>query len=486
MYDPQGPVLMARALENGKNFATFDLNINIREMRDAQIKGFQKIPEVVILGASHWQEAHPELVNGVDLYNAHVHRDYYEDMLAVVEMFVRHNKLPKTIIMAIRDRLFTPVAKRTDFLWLPGIPYYRAMARRLDMQPHAVWETLPTQRWKEQLSVSMLYTNVSRWYKAAVLPHATGIDHHKTLDTLRPGGSIYWSQQHQDFFTRERAERLAKAFAEANRDSPPAIDPVGLKTLDRLLRFLKEQGVDVYFVHPPFNPTYYDAIRNSPYEKGLERIKQITGDFAKKYGFKRFGSFSPHPIGCTSDMYIDAEHANPVCLGKLLAQFKAMFRPEPAPELERKPEPEFKPGPTAALSSAVAAKHELALPTGIVSAGRKSQPIEPPPIRASAGLAAASSGPEVVIIARATAGAPSISPEPVVGLAGHDLPPLPMRKPKFYPPLPHRNPVMARVKCDGEPERRDVLDNKTRSPRDYPCLVRNSSLAEPSHTRKGL
>ncbi|MGI9409296.1 MAG: hypothetical protein ACR2OV_04435 [Hyphomicrobiaceae bacterium] len=327
MYHPDGPRRMAAALAQGKNFATFDLNINIREMRDAQIARFKKAPDVAILGASHWQEMHVDLLPQVDLYNAHVHRDYYEDMLAVTEMFHRHGKMPNKMIIAIRDRLFTPVADRTDFLWLPGIPYYRAMAKKLGVPAHPVWETLPVQRWKELLSFSMLATNVPRWYKADVKPHATTIDHHDTLDTLRPGGSIYWSRQHQALFTQERSARLAKEFAAENVNSPPKIDPKGLATLDRLLDFLKHEGVEVYFVHPPFNPIYYDRVVKGSYKKGLEKIEDLTRGFAKKYGFKVFGSFNPHDIGCTADMYIDAEHANPDCQHKLLQQFAKLITP---------------------------------------------------------------------------------------------------------------------------------------------------------------
>ncbi|MGI9421835.1 MAG: hypothetical protein ACR2PA_01425, partial [Hyphomicrobiaceae bacterium] len=331
MYHPIGPRKLAAALANGKNFATFDLNINIREMRDAHIASFKKAPDVAILGASHWQEAHVDLLPDVDLYNAHVHRDYYEDMLAVTEMFDRHDKMPKKMIIAIRDRLFTPIAARTDYLWLPGIPYYRAMAKKLAIPAHPIWETLPVERWKELLSLSMLSTNVSRWHKADVKPHATTVDHHDTLDTLRPGGSIFWSREHLAKFTPERSDRLAREFAAENVDSPPKIDPKGLFALDRLFQFLKRRGVEVYLVHPPFNPIYYDRIVNGAYKKGLEKIESLTRGYADKYGFQVFGSFNPHDIGCTADMYIDAEHANPKCQGKILQQFAKLIAPASRP-----------------------------------------------------------------------------------------------------------------------------------------------------------
>ena len=76
----------------------------------------------MVLGASHWQEAHADLLPGHRFYNAHVHRDYHEDLLAVVEMLLRHDRLPDTLIMSIRDMTFLPEEHRSDTLWLTASP----------------------------------------------------------------------------------------------------------------------------------------------------------------------------------------------------------------------------------------------------------------------------------------------------------------------------------------------------------------------------
>ncbi|MGI9478987.1 MAG: hypothetical protein ACR2PI_19955 [Hyphomicrobiaceae bacterium] len=418
MYHSSGPLAFAKAFDKGKNFATFDLNINIREMRNEQIKRFKKAPEVVVLGASHWQEAHVELLPQMDFYNAHVHRDYYEDMPAVVEMFVRHDKLPRKMIIAIRDRLFTPVADRTDFLWLPGIPYYQAMAKRLGIEPHAYWETMPVQRWREQMSVRMLYSNALRWYKAPVKPHETSQNYFDTLDVLLPGGSIHWSGEHARFFTPERSERLAKEFAAQNFASPPKIDPKGIATLDRLFAYLKDKNVDVSLVHPPFNPIYYDRVKNGAYRKGLARIEKITQDFGKKYGFKVFGSFNPVDVGCTAEMYIDAEHSNPECLGKIFQQYAAMN----AVEKEATP---VKP-PVSAYTD-----FERELPVAAIGQLAGSD------VTTSDVLATVSR--DEVTPARTE---PSVVPKRVAA-AAQTLVPLPVQRPSQAPPLPVRNPFFA-------------------------------------------
>jgi hypothetical protein len=322
MYGSREPLAaMAQALARGDNYAVFDLNLNIRELRDEHIARLERAPDVVVLGASHWQEAHAGLLADRKFYNSHVHRDYYEDMLGVTELWVRHKKLPRKMIITIRDNLFTPVAERRDHLWLPGIPYYRAMARRLWIEAHHEWETLPVQRWREVLSLQMLFTNAERWHQAPDRPRPTGAARLRSLDLLLPDGSIVWSEEHQRLFTPARAERLSVEFADSNRNRPPKIDPKGVEAIDSLLTYLASRGVTVYLAHPPFNPIYFDRLAGTPYMRGLQMVEQVTRDLADRHGLKIVGSFDPEAVGCIAEQYIDAEHANAHCLGKILRQF---------------------------------------------------------------------------------------------------------------------------------------------------------------------
>jgi hypothetical protein len=299
-------------------------------MRDLHVAELKTIPDVVIFGASHWQEANAGLVKSMKFYNSHVHRDYWEDMLGVAEIWVRHKKLPKRVIIAMRDNLFTPIAKRKDFLWEPGIPYYRAMAARLGLEPGDYWESLPYQRMRERLSLAMLYTNVKRWYNADERPHESAEVHFNALDTLLPDGSIVWSAQHLKIFTPERSKREAIAFAELRRNSPPMVEERGVEAFNKLLDFLKAQGVTVYLVHPPFNPIYYDRLQGSPYAEGLRNIEELTQTIARAHGLKVIGGFNPHKVGCDASMYIDAEHSNAKCLQHIFDEFEAVVRGEGA------------------------------------------------------------------------------------------------------------------------------------------------------------
>ncbi len=324
MYSTNGMVPAAEAFSEGKNYAVFDLNLNIRRLKEETIARLSKTPDVIILGASHWQEAHADLLPTMSFYNAHVHRDYWEDLLGVTEMLVSHNRLPKKLIISIRDLQFTPLASRKDFLWEPGIPYYRAMADRLGIEKESYWTSLPFNRIRALFSMSMLFDNLTRWYNAPEQPHASTERQFKTLDTLLPDGSIVWSTDHTQIFTQERSRSEAIKLADARKNLQPEIDLNGVAAFETLLDYLKAQGVSVYLINPPYNPIYYDRIQGTPYAEGLARVETLMKRLSTDHKLPLLGSFNPHVVGCESSMYIDAEHSNARCLKKLLDQFGAV------------------------------------------------------------------------------------------------------------------------------------------------------------------
>jgi hypothetical protein len=352
MYRPAYMETVADAFASGEGFAVFDLNINIRKLREEQWKRLSHTPALVVLGASQWQEATASLIPDRDYLNGHVHRDYYEDVLGMVELLVRYDRLPKDLVITIRDRLFTPVGERTDYLWLPGIPYYQAMARRLGVEPLGLMETQPLQRPRELLSLPMLFGNASRWHNAIEWPDPTAKQRHEALDVLNPDGSITWSENHQALFTQQRSEKVSLAHAELNRQSPPKIDPKGVEALDRLLSYLAIRNVKVHLAHPPFNPIYWERVQGSPYMDGLRQVEAVTRELAEKHKLALVGGFDPGGLGCTEEMFIDAEHSNASCLRPLLADISRSI------DLPAKP---AAPGnPTAEARRALRSKQTLA------------------------------------------------------------------------------------------------------------------------------
>ncbi len=323
MYGRNGMAPAAMAHAQGLNYAVFDLNLNVRALREAQIERMEKAPDVVIIGASQFQEGNRDIMPGVNFFNSHIHRDYWEDLLGMVNLYVKHDRLPKTFIIAIRDLQFTPVDKRKDFLWEPGIPSYREMSQRLGIEPESYVKTLPYERIRALFSFPMLFDNLTRWYNATEWPGASSQHQFDSLDTLSPDGSIVWSRKHKALFTPERTKNEVAALVKMRANSPPEVDQQGVAAFDKELDFLKERGVEVYLIHPPYNPLFHDAIQGTPFAEGVARIDALTQEIADRHGLKVLGSFNPHKIGCEASMYIDAEHSSADCLKKLFAPFVA-------------------------------------------------------------------------------------------------------------------------------------------------------------------
>ncbi len=321
MYAAGGMAPAADAHAENKNYAVFDLNINIRALREEQLKRMTHTPEVIILGASQWQEAHKELLHGVDFFNAHIHRDYWEDLPGMVELLTRYDRLPKKLIIAVRDRQFKPVEARKDWLWEPGIPNYRAMTQRLGIETESYIKTLPYHRAQALISLPMLFENFTRWYNAAVHPGPTIAARMTNMDMLLPDGSIMWSSTKMKLFTPERTASEVNIFAKANLNEPVIVDQKGVEAFVAVLDYLKAKGVSVYLVNPPFNPLFYDQIQGTPYAEGLARVNSLVHTIAAEHHLPLIGGFNPHQVGCTVDMYIDAEHSSPKCLQKIFDQF---------------------------------------------------------------------------------------------------------------------------------------------------------------------
>lgn len=321
LNDDQKIEKVGKVLASGQNYLTYDLNIETRLLKHSLIEGLPQTPELAVLGASHWQEAPASLAGDVQMFNAHVHRDYFEDILGVTNMFVRVGKLPKKMIITIRDNQFKPFHKRTDWLWVPIMKDYQEMAARLNLPIMNYYPNGLTPQVRQKLSLPLLKANVERYLAAPVAPGPSDLNVHPTLDTLHADGSITWSTLHQQAFTPERAKAEALAHAYAQRPYAPGIDPIGRQSVDAVFAFLKEQGVEVYLAHPPFNPIYWEAVQGSPYMDGIEDIRQMTREWSEKYDMPIIGGFDPAKTGCTADMYIDGEHSNSVCLGKIITQF---------------------------------------------------------------------------------------------------------------------------------------------------------------------
>ncbi|HEX2727273.1 MAG TPA: hypothetical protein VHN20_15745 [Beijerinckiaceae bacterium] len=323
LYSPGYKADVAAAFERGSSFAVFDLNFDMRALRREHIARMQVTPDVVVLGGEQWQEAHAGLMPHVRFYNAHVHRDYAEDILAVTELLVRHERLPRTMIIGIRDRTFSPPATRADWWWKFFLPEYRAMANRIGAEQFRWTETLSAAYLRELLSFRLFRTRFGRWLTADAMPGPTRETTLDDMDLLLPDGSIQWSRRHQALFGPDFAMADVTQAATRRKNDVLPIDDRAVEAMDRLIGFLRGQGVRVVLAYAPLHPALHEQLAGTPYREGLARIAATVEKLSDRHGLEVVGSFDARAAGCMASMFIDGEHANADCLRRLIGQVPA-------------------------------------------------------------------------------------------------------------------------------------------------------------------
>jgi hypothetical protein len=212
-----------------------------------------------------------------------------------------------------RDVLWVREAAR----WLTALPDANAMKARLGLA--RPWlETRPLKRWLGLLSLSAMLDDGLRRLGAATRPGPVEAHDLPTMDVLQADGSIRWSSAHREQFTPERTHNEVRAAVAQRQNLTLEIDQAAVVAVDRLLVLLRERGVRVVLIHPPFNPDFYRQVKDTAYGAGLARVEAVTARLAAAHGATLIGSFDPAVAGCTASMFIDAEHSGPACLRRLI------------------------------------------------------------------------------------------------------------------------------------------------------------------------
>jgi hypothetical protein len=323
IYSPSHLRTIASRLNSGGNYAIYDPNINWRALRREHIRIMATTPDVLLGGGSDWQEASADLVQGKSFYNAHVHADFIEDVFAITYLLEDSGRMPETLILSIGHLAFQPLDRREFTEWLEWVPEYRAMADKLQIEPHFWFETLRTKHWQALLSLRELKRQVDLHLRRAEMAGPTDSNETESLHVIVADGSLMWSKASQARFTPTYArEASLKTLSQLSQidDKEPQVDPALVEAADKLIAHLKSSGVNVVLVLAPFNPDYYDVAHRLPFGKTLHEVESIAKRFSEKYGVAVAGSFDPHEVGCTADQFNDSHHPKHPCLKQVFTQ----------------------------------------------------------------------------------------------------------------------------------------------------------------------
>lgn len=304
---------MSAFLAADMNYALIDPNIDLRALRREHVRQMRTTPDVVVYGGSRWQEASAALLPGRKLFNAFVHNDSYEDLLAITELLRANDRLPKTLVLSVRFVAF----QSTE--WKEWAPEYRSMARLLGLQDPGWFNTFAFDKWMNLLSLDGA---MQKWAVYRRAPKASGpvaALSDPTRDIIGAEGALYFSEEHDRLDTVESAYKSASTNAALQRNLALPVEAAKVDGLERLLVYLKGRGVRVILAETPFHPYYYQGISDYPRGAYLRRLVREVNRVGEKLNIESVGNHDPRIVGCGEAEFRDAHHPKSSCLGKIFA-----------------------------------------------------------------------------------------------------------------------------------------------------------------------
>lgn len=327
---------LAATLQSGKNYAVYDANMDFRALRREAVALMTKTPQIIAFGGSRFELATADMFPGKTFYNAFVHNDMYEDLVAFSGLLYDHQRLPRNLIFTVRYKSFLPI----DQKWRESDEFknfwseYRSMADRLGIAKEPLWEILPFAYWSNLLSVDNIRRQLSLRSKAT---HQGPVDANSMddMDVIHADGSMSFSKEHsasfRDLLFSRGVKNMFSSASSVGEDAEQRAakmsqlaewptDPRRIEGLGKLLAFLEHQGTHVTIAITPFHPAYYRRTAGSPYGKSLAAMEDSVRAVAAANGSSVTGSLDPDKVGCKESSFRDFIHPDAVCLKTVFDQ----------------------------------------------------------------------------------------------------------------------------------------------------------------------
>ena len=78
---------------------------------------------------------------------------------------------------------------------------------------------------------------------------------------------------------------------------------------EKLITYLKDNKVNVYFYLTPYNPITYDILVSKEKYKIIDEVEIYVKEFAKQNNIKVVGSYDPHKLNLKNEHFFDGMHS---------------------------------------------------------------------------------------------------------------------------------------------------------------------------------
>ena len=276
--------------------------------------------EVLMLGSSRMTPMPASAFPGKRFFNAAVQGALFDDLVGVYGLYDAAGRRPNRVVLNVDPWTESwdgdiggwgaLADERATVLRRVGIPV-SPLRERLALTA-SKWRTLATPEYF-RLSVFSFRHYGARGVVWRVADHAQNADR-----TLLPDGTIVWKETTpaqavaaaHDFATHG----LDVRFHDLARRAPGRADAI-----DKFVRYLNSEGVNVTVLLVPFPPEVYDAAMRLP-GRTIADVERHLRASATRAGALVVGSYDPRVAGVTMSDFFDEDHLKPEALARLVAR----------------------------------------------------------------------------------------------------------------------------------------------------------------------
>ena len=278
--------------------------------------------EVLMLGSSRMTPMPASAFPGKRFFNASVQGALLDDLLGVYGLYDAPGRRPNRVVLNVDP--WTTSYDDTIGGWGALADERATVMRRAG---------IPVSPWRERLALAAAKwrTLVSpEYFRLAVfsLRHhgVHGIvwrvaDHTPNVErTLLPDGSTVWKATMPEQAAVAAHEYATRGVAHDDRFHDLAHHAPGrADAIERFVRYLNNEGVNVTVLLVPFPPEVYDAARRLP-GRNVADVERDLRATAARAGAQVVGSYDPRVAGVTISDFFDEDHLRPEALARLVAR----------------------------------------------------------------------------------------------------------------------------------------------------------------------
>lgn len=286
--------------QNATNISNYDERILQKEL----INRLHTNPDVLILGSSRTMLINSTFFDNKKLINNSVSGASIEDLIAIYQIYVEKNILPKKIIVGIDPWLLNDNNGQTR--WKSLEKEYLSFSNEKKERNKSILDY----KMKQLFSFSYFqasFKNLPNVIGGKSEPITSNEKYNQTTTKL-VDASLSYGKQYREV-SNEQVNNKAKNYISGNIYSIEgfnSLSPKILQEFEQLCLSILENNIELSFFLSPYHPIVYEKVVQN-YSIVLDVENQVV-KFAEEKGIKYFGSFSPQKAGVNTTEFYDGMH----------------------------------------------------------------------------------------------------------------------------------------------------------------------------------